>query len=201
MNRNNWIIILSVILLATAAIVVMLVLAYRSDPLIPVSAIKHDNPPPIVAADDMVLRFEVQLKDDDPQKRLDAILMLSALAEKQEDRIGPVMVKALDNDDSAVRSAAALGLASMKYAPAATRLTALLDDHNEQVRLQSAQALVSLGDPGLQAVMQGLSENSLKNTDHALVVVSRIAGRNFGLGKKGREAAFRFWAQQNTQSP
>lgn len=185
-----------------SAVVVALMIVYNSPAYIPIDLDKL--PPPkkptkTPLTDQRIEQLKEQLEDPDAQQRFDAINVLSALAEDAPARLGPVLIIALDSQDSKVRSGAVMGLATIKYAPAAKQLTALLNDEHEDVRAQAGQALVAMGQPGLQAVMQGLAENSFKDPDDALVLVIRITGRSFGLGQKGRRDALRFWAQQNKQ--
>ena len=201
MTRNAWIIVV-LAMLTTAAAVVVLVVVSNSPTYIPIDLDKL--PPPKKPArtaltDERIEQLKRQLEDPDAQRRFDAVNVLIALAEKNPARLGPVLVIALDSKDPKVRDGALMGLGTIKYAPAAEQLTALLNDEHKDVRAQAGQALVAMGQIGLGAVMQGLAENRFEDPDDALVVVIRITGRSFSLGQKGRREALRFWAQQNKQ--
>ena len=203
MNRGAWIIILLTIVAATLAVFGMVFLAYHGEPSLRGNVPKADksiSPPSTKVSDERILQLEVQLNDPDPEMRLDAIVILSSLAENDSERLGPVLIKALDNDDPQVRATAAMGLGSVAYASAATQLAALLDDPSKRVRLEGDRALVQLGQDGLRTVMQNLADGKLKNTDAGLLVVTKITGRSFGLGQRGRAAALEFWTEQSRQS-
>ncbi len=181
----------------------MVFLAYQGEPSLRGNVSEADksiSPPSTKVSDERILQLEVQLKDPDPEMRLDAIVILSSLTENEPERLGPVLVKALDNDDPQVRATAAMGLGSVAYASAATQLAALLDDPSKRVRLEGDRALVTLGQDGLRTVMQNLADGKLKNTDAGLLVVTKITGRSFGLGQRGRAAALEFWTEQSRQS-
>lgn len=189
-------------MLATSAAIVALVVVYNSPMYTAIDL--EDLPPPkeptkAGLTEERIEQLKEQLESPYAQQRFDAVNVLSALAEDEPARLGPVLISALDSEDSKVREGAVMGLATIKYAPAAGRLTALLNDEQKDIRAQAGQALVTMGQTGLEAVMQGLAENRFEDPDDALVVVIQITGRSFGLGQKGRREALRFWAEQNQQ--
>ena len=128
-------------------------------------------------------------------------MRLTAEAEREPERLGGIVVEALEHEDSQVRFAAAVGLGRIDYGPAAEKLTPLLDDREKAVRLQAAQTLAKLDRAGLAAVMAALEERSIGNVDEALLVVTRITGRSFGLGNEGRKAALEYWAREQGREP
>ena len=157
------------------------------------------GPEEIKFTDEQIVRLEVQLTDSEPDERFIAICALNAAAQNNPERIGPILIKALGNEDPKVRFLAVNQLGSIKYEPAAGKLAELLDDDDKDVTAGAGQALVKLGENGLQAVMESLSANRLKNVDRALIVVKRITGRSFGQGQEGRAEALKFWVERNSQ--
>ena len=157
--------------------------------------LRTGQPEEIEFTDEQIVRLEVQLTDSNPDTRFLAICSLNAAAQSNPEHIGPILVKALANKDQNVRFLAANQLGIIKYAPAANRLTALLDDDDKDVTAGAAQALVKLGQDGLRAVMEGLGENKLRNVDRALIVAKQITGKSFGQGEEGRAKALKFWAE------
>ncbi len=128
-----------------------------------------------------------------------AICLLNTAAQKNPEGVGPILVRALANEDATVRYLAVNQLGEIRYVSAAKKLTGLLDDDDKFVTAGAAKALVKLGDNGLQAVMESLSGNRLKNVDRALIVVKQITGESFGQGQEGREKALKFWAKYKSQ--
>ena len=201
MNRAAWIIIFSVLLGITGAIVALVVVANRGVYVPPNS---EENPQPKSPAetkvsDEYVLRLEVRLQSSDPKTRLGAIMELAGIAENNPERLGPVLLKAINGKDPMVRFLAVLKLGKIKYAPAAPGLTNALDDPDQAVSVQAIESLVKLDKVGLQAVMGGLGENRIKNINAALQAVGRITGESFSPGEKGRQEALEYWTKQNQQ--
>ena len=196
------------VLLAAILVVVALVLYinFAQEPLdTPINLKELPEIPPdeVHFTDEQIVRFEVQLTDSDPGVRFAAICALNTAAQKDHPGIGPILVKALGNGDPRVRYLAANQLGVIKFAPAAARLTALLDDKDTDVIAGAAQALPKLQDDGLKAIMKALSANSLQNVDRAMIVLKQITGQSFGQGEQGRTEALEFWAQykKSSQNP
>ena len=201
MNRAAWIIIFSVILAAAAAVVAVVVVAYKR-PYMPVDLRQSPQGKAAVetvVTDERILRLEVQLKAPDQKTRLGAMFELAGLAEIDPERLGPVLLRAINNEDPWVRFLAANKLGRIKYAAAAPALTNMLDDPDQGVSVQAVESLVKLGEVGLQAVMEALAENRIKNIDAALNAARRITGLSFAPGKRGRQGALEYWAEQNEQ--
>ena len=203
MNKGVWLIILLIIL---AAIVALVAWVYhinfiddQADPSIDPQRIPTGQQAEVTFTDEQVVRLEVQLTNSDPDTRFVAICSLNTAAQNDPEGVGPILVRALANEDPKVRYLAANQLGEIEYVPAAKELTALLDDEDKDVTAGTAQTLVKLGENGLQAVMESLIENRLKNVDRALLVVTRITGKSFGQGQEGREEALKFWAQYKSQ--
>ena len=201
MNRVAWIIIFSVILAAAAAVIAVVVVAYKR-PYMPVGLGQSPQgkaAKKTVVTDERILRLEVQLKASDRETRLGAMFELAGLAENDPERLGPVLLRAINNEDPWVRFLAANKLGWIKYAAAAPALTNMLDDPDQGVSVQAVESLVKLGEVGLQAVMEALAENRIKNIDAALNAARRITGLSFAPGKRGRQGALEYWAEQNEQ--
>ncbi len=201
MNRLAWIIIFSVILASAAAVVGVVVVAYKR-PYMPVDwgqSPQGKAPAETVVTDERILRLEVQLKSSDRETRLGAIFELAGLAEDNPQRLGPVLLRALDNEDAWVRFLAANKLGGIKYTAAAGALATLLDDPDRGVSAQAIESLVKLDEVALRAVMEGLGENKIKNIDAALDAARRISGRSFLPGERGRRAALKYWGEQHKQ--
>ncbi|NIA06372.1 MAG: hypothetical protein GWP14_01840 [Actinobacteria bacterium] len=203
MNKGVWLIILIIILAAIVAVVVgAYYLNFSPGPAdLPIDRqqVSTDQPTEVKFTDEQIVRLELKLKDSDPNTRFVAICSLNTAAQNNPEGIGPILVRALANEDPKVRYLAVNQLGEIKYVPAAKELTTLLDDDDKDVTTGAAQALVKLGEKGLQAVMESLSEKRLKNVDKALIVVKQITGRSFGQGQKGREEALKFWAEYRLQ--
>jgi hypothetical protein len=201
-SKGVWLIILLIIL---AAIVALVLSVYRvnfpgqADSPIDSQQTRTVQQEEVKFTDERIVRLEVQLTDSDPDTRFIAICSLNTAAENDPEGIGPILVRALSNEDPRVRYLAANQLGSMKYGPAAGILAGLLDDKDKDVTAGAAQALVQLGDDGLQAVMERLSGTRLVNVDRALIVVKQITGRSFGQGQGGREEALKFWVEYRPQ--
>ena len=201
MNRAAWIIIFSVIFAAAAAVVSVVVVAYKQ-PYMPVNLGQSPQgkaAEETVVTDERILRLEVQLKSSDRETRLGAMFELAGLAENNPERLGPVLLRAINNQDPWVRFLAANKLGGIKYAAAAPGLTNVLDDPDQGVSVQAVESLVKLDKVGLQAVMEGLAENRIKNIDAGLNVARRITGRSFLPGERGRQRALEYWAEQHKQ--
>jgi len=201
-SKGVWLIILLIIL---AAIVALVLSVYRVnfpgqvDSPIDSQQTRTVQQEEVKFTDERIVRLEVQLTDSDPDTRFIAICSLNTASENDPEGIGPILVRALSNEDPRVRYLAANQLGSMKYGPAAGILAGLLDDEDKDVTAGAAQALVQLGEDGLQAVMERLSGTRLVNVDRALIVVKQITGRSFGQGQEGREEALKFWVEYNSQ--
>lgn len=204
MSRHTWLIIILLLHVAAAAgLVVVLVFVNDSSP-------EYDptylNPQPEAApeaqiTDELIVRLEVKLKATDRQTRLGAMAELADLAENNSQRLGPVLLRTIKNEDPEIRYWTAKKLGEIKYVQAANALTALLDDPDKGVKVQATMALTKLDEVGLQAVMKALVENRIKNIDDALDAVRRITGRSFPPAERGRQAALDYWAQRDKQSP
>ena len=200
MNRTVWIIIFSAFLAAAVAIVALVVVANRG-PYIPVdlrNTPQPKGPGETKVSDERILRLEVQLKAPDRETRLLCVFELTHLAENNPERLGPVLLRALESEDAEVRFLVANKLGRIKYVGAAEALTGLLDDSDRGVSVQAVESLVKLDESGLKAAMEALAENKIRNIDGALDAISRISGRSFGLGKKGRRAALEYWDKRNS---
>ena len=201
MNRATWIIIFSVLLAATGAIVALVVVANRGAD-VPANFEKNLQPKSPVetkVGDEYVLRLEVRLGSSESKTRIGAILELAGIAENDPERLGPMVLKAINDKDPMVRFLAVLNLGKIKYTAAAPGLTKALDDPDQAVSVQAIESLVKLDKVGLQAVMGGLRENRIKNIDAALHAVGRITGESFSPGEKGRQEALEYWTKQNKQ--
>ena len=203
MSKGVWLIILLIIL---AAIVAIMAGVYylnfvddRVDSPVGRQHIPTGQSTEVTFTDEQIVRLEVQLTDSDADTRLIAICSLNSAAQNNPEGVGPILVRALGNEDPKVRYLAANQLGSIKYGPAANILAGLLDDEDKDVTAGAAQALVKLGEDGLQAVMERLSGTRLVNVDRALIVAKQITGRSFGQGQEGREEALKFWAQYKSQ--
>ena len=201
MSKRMWIIIFVVIVAAIGAVVAggYYFNFVEGRPTVPA----HLRTPPteiqpikLMATDEQIDLLVGQLQDSNPDVRFDSVCLLSALAKDDPERLGPVLSKALTNKDPKVRFLAAMGLGIIKYDSAAAELTILLDDEDKKVAGEAGEALVKLGQPGLRAVMEALTENRLRDVDSGLFVAKRITGRSFGQGPEGRTAALKFWAEQ-----
>ena len=201
MNKRNWIIVILLLHVgAAAALVVVLAVIYNRPPY------PGQNPQGEAAAeaeitDERILRLEVELKAADSETRFTAISELAGMAETNSERLGPVLLRAINNEDPTVRSSAVNELGVIKYVEAAEALTILLDDPDNTVKVQTIGALAELDQAALQAIMEALAENRIKNIDAALDAATRISGRSFGLGERGRQAALKYWDQRNKQGP
>ena len=196
MNKGIWIIIFLTIVVAILLVVAGLYyFNFVADQEIDFEKIPKSEPAEIELADEQIVRLEGQLTDPDPDTRFLAICSLNVAAQSDPEQIGPILLKALANQDPNVRFLAANQLGIIKYTPAAERLTALLDDQDKDVISGAAQALVKLDQEGLRAVMEGLAGNRLENVDRALIVARQITGESFGQGEEGRAKALEFWAE------
>lgn len=202
MNKPVWIIVVLIFaaIIATVALVVYLNFGHpQADSLIDIDDIPIPPPPEVTFTDEQIVRFEVQLSDDDPGLRLDAIAALNNAVVKHTESVAPILTRALANEDPRVRGMAAIQLGSIKYTSAADEIAGLLDDSEKDVIAAAARALTQLQDVGLKAVMDRLSENTLENTDKALYVITQITGRSFPQGPQGRQQALEFWAQYKSK--
>lgn len=198
MSKAIWVIIFLTIM---AAIVVLVVGVYYLNFRYSPSPLPKDlpstpagaEPAKTTVTDGQIAHLEAQLEDSNPDTRFIAICSLNTLAEDDPQRLGPILVKALANDDTNVRFFAASRLGDLKYSPAARLLVDLLDDTDKNVVAAAELALEKLDEDSLQAVMQVLAENRLRNIDSALAVAGRIPGEFFGQGQEGRAAALKFW--------
>ena len=203
MRRGIWLLFFFALVLASAAVVTVVLLAnrpnlYQTPPTQPpINPDLDGSANPSDFSDTQIDELQRQLQDDDPIVRMAAIGQLRDLASADLERFAPLLTKELGNSNDTVRYVAAKGLADMRYIPAARALTALLDDPAQDVRVQAGEALIALGDAGLAAVMEALAEDRIKSIDTALTVVTSITEIGFGRGKQGREAALRYWAEQN----
>lgn len=203
MSKGVWLIILLIILAAIVAVVAGVFyinfIHDQPEPPIDLRQIPMVRQTEVKFTDEQIVRLEVQLTDSNPDTRFVAICSLNTAAQNDPEGIGPILVRALANEDPRVRYMAVNQLGEIKYLPAAKELTALLDDDDKDAKAGTAQALVKLGESGLQAVMESLIGNRLKNVDRALLVVKQITGESFGQGQEGREEALKFWAEYNSQ--
>lgn len=201
MNKTAWIIIFSVLSAVIGAIVALLIVVNREIyPPIDLAKIPQPkSPAEMKVSDEHILQLEVELKASDPKTRLGAMLELAGIAQKNPERLGPVLLRAITNEDPMVRFLAVNRLGGIKYAAAAPALTIALDDADQGVSVQAIESLVKLDKVGLQAVMGNLAENRIKNIDAALNAVGRITQQSFAPGKKGRQAALDYWADQNKE--
>lgn len=203
MRRGIWLLFFFALVLASAAVVTVVLLANRPIPYQAPPAQTAINPDldgsanPADFTDAQIVELQRQLQNDDSIVRLAAIGRLSSLASADHARFAPLLIKELGNTNDTVRYVAAKGLTDMRYIPAARALTDLLDDPAQEVRVQAGEGLITLGDDGLAAVMEALAEDRIKSIDTALTVVTSITEIGFGRGKQGREAALRYWAEQN----
>jgi HEAT repeat protein len=94
--------------------------------------------PEAVAEHDEIIRLGMQVKDPNPEVRLQAI---KALSEKHDQRASEWLVTALRDPDPQLRAAAATGLSNKYYLQATPALLPLLDDPDVTVRAPAAQAL------------------------------------------------------------
>ena len=205
MSKGFWVIIFLIILAAILAVVAGTYYLNFGDrqPKVPKDLPKTadiDKPVKLVATDEQLGQLESQLKDSEAVTRFDAIIALNALAEDDPQRVGPIVVRALSNQDPKVRGLAVTQLGIIKYAPAARGLVGLLDDEDKVVAIAATNALAKLGDEGLKTVMEGLSKNKIKDVDRALAVARRITGESFGQGQEGREEALQYWKEQKNRS-
>lgn len=94
----------------------------------------------------------------------------------------PVVVAALQKGSRRVRWEAAKTLAQIHSPAAASALVQALDDKDPDVRWLAAEGLVALGRRGLEAVIQGLIDNSgsIWMREGAHHVLHTLAGRGYG---------------------
>ena len=199
MSRAAWIIIFSVLLATIGATVALVVVVNRESYLQidPEKILQPKSPTDTKVSDDRILQLEAQLKESDQEARFEAISLLGAIAENDPERLGPVLLRAINNEDHLVRFSVANKLGRNRYAAAAPALTNTLDDQDQRVSVQAIESLVKLDEAGLRAVMEALTENKIKNIDAALNAIGRITGRSFAPGKKGRHEALEYWAKRN----
>ena len=204
MNKRTWIIIILLLHVAAAAgLVVVLIVVNDWSPKYDgtYESLQRDAALEAQITDELIVRLEDELKAADSQTRFRAISELAGMAENHAERLGPVLLRAINNEDPSVRFSAANKLGTIKYAPAAPALTNALDDPDQGVSVQAIESLVKLDKAGLQAVMEALAKNRIKNIDAALSAVRRITGRSFPPAERGRRAALDYWAQRNEQGP
>ena len=204
MSKGFWVIIFLTILVAILAVVAgAYYLNFRDRPEVPKELLEKadiDKPVKSVVTDEYLGQLESKLKDSDPITRLDSIVMLNALAKHNPARVGPTVVKALSNEDRKVRYSAAMQLGLINYAAAAGKLTVLLDDEAKEVAIAAGDALAKLGEEGLQAVMEGLSSDKIKDLDRALAVARKITEQAFGQGHEGRGQALKYWEEKRRKA-
>ena len=207
MPRGIWLLLFFCVVLAIAAVVTVVLLANRPNllqdlpPESTLNPVLNDAADPSDFNDEDVARLQGQLEDSDRIVRLAAIGQLRDLASADSGRFAPLLIKELTNSNDTVRYIAAKGLGDMRYIPAAKHLAELLDDPTKDVRIQAGEALIALGDDGLAAIMTALAEDRIRSIDTALNVVTSITEVSFGKGKQGRDAALRYWTEQNRPTP
>ncbi|MBO8142431.1 MAG: HEAT repeat domain-containing protein [Firmicutes bacterium] len=107
---------------------------------------------------DPVAYFSQGLANANPDVRAGAARKLGELGPEAAPAAVPLLVKALEDPDGAVRSSAALSLGSFgeMAAPAVNGLVRLLADPDDDVRSSAGIALLDIGPPAREAVEAAL---------------------------------------------
>lgn len=132
---------------------------------------------PLAQAQEIVLDA---LVDSDPRLRANAVEVIATTGLTQ---LMPRTQRLFDDSVFPVRFHAAVAVGDLRYEPAKDKVTAMLDDPDENVKLAAAYALMRLGqEEHFRTLCEGItSTNQTVRANAALL-----------LGKSGRQEALRF---------